>query len=158
MSVDELFSPKFRRLDILRQWYERGRLDPDGSANPEVHERVGALLQRPYSEVSESECIELRKAISTQQSPDDKTIAILYHGGQSYSMEGKDPINVSPTEHSVLQAFLVSNRALVTKELEQWAANPSKTMAMLAKKFPGAIRIPGKDQKGNGYFARVKPR
>lgn len=157
MSVNEIFTTKFRYKDALLQWHSQR---VNRGLEPNLHDRVGALLERPYSEVSESECIELLKEVRGGKSVpvgDDKTITIWYHGKWSYSIDGDTPINVTRTQNNVLQAFLKDGVALDTKDLEdaRLTSNASKTMKELAKKFPGAIRLPSKGHKGEGYFARV---
>lgn len=67
MSVDELFSPKFQYRDALLQWHSRPL---NRVLNQDGYERAGALLKRPYSEVSESECVELLKEVRGAKADD----------------------------------------------------------------------------------------
>lgn len=82
---------------------------------------------------------------------------IWYHGGQSYSRDGIRPIRVSTEQHNILNAFLGGNEAFDTDTLsDKGVSNVTTVIVKLAKKFgDDAVRRP--DDKGDGYFIRVRP-
>jgi hypothetical protein len=80
---------------------------------------------------------------------------IYHHGERSYSLGDNPPVVVTTEEHRVLRAFGTKKRALDTKEILEYVENPSRIMAQLDRKFPGAVRRPGR--KGDGYYVRVEP-
>lgn len=83
------------------------------------------------------------------------SVTVWHQGGKSYSLSKGRPIVVSTEEHNVLTAFLNNCRALDTKELQKFAANPSRVVAQLEKKFPGSVQKPSR--KGEGYIIQVRP-
>jgi hypothetical protein len=80
---------------------------------------------------------------------------IWFHGGKSYSADGKQPRNVSNEQHNALTAFLDKDQAQDTRTLERaGVSSVSKVMGKLNKRFPGAVRKPR--FKGDGYYIRVR--
>ena len=135
--------------------------------NPDLYERVCAVLREEAKAANERRpdptpesvylaLVDEIDGIKVNPAPAGDDDTIWYHDGQSYSMQGNDPIKVSATQHRVLQKFLNSKEALDTKDLKPVTENPTTTMKALAKQFPGAVRLPRKGHKGEGYFARVK--
>jgi hypothetical protein len=82
---------------------------------------------------------------------------IWYHGGTSYSIDGKVSICVPESVHAILLLFLDKDEALVTKQLGYGKRNVAAVMTKIEKLFgAGTVRRPGKDNKGAGYFIRVR--
>jgi hypothetical protein len=91
----------------------------------------------------------------------DSAPTIWFHAERQYSMDRLNPLKVSDEFDSILQAFLESQAAMETNEIEERAGvtNAPRAMQYLAEwnegTFKPAIRIPGGKAKG-GYFIRVK--
>jgi hypothetical protein len=81
---------------------------------------------------------------------------VWHHGGRSYSADRVTPSMVSQEQHSVLQAFLDRDEALDTAALHHKVENAARVCGELARKFPGAVRAPGRAGKGAGYYVRVR--
>lgn len=90
----------------------------------------------------------------------DLTPTIWFHGERQYSIDGNTPYKVSQEHDSILQAFLESQQAMETRDLEDksGATNASRAVKSLNNWMGGifspAIRIPQGKAMG-GYFARV---
>jgi len=86
-----------------------------------------------------------------------KTAAcILHQGGLSYSLQGHPPVVVTKEEANVLCAFAETKAAMDTEALANVVANPSRVMKQLADKFPGTVRRPRPNKKGEGYYIDVR--
>ncbi len=89
-------------------------------------------------------------------------VVIRFHAERQYSIDGNTPLKVSDEFDSILQAFLQSQGAMETRELEDRSGvtNVSRAMRALAAWnegcFKAAIRIPSGKAKG-GYFVHVQP-
>ena len=87
---------------------------------------------------------------------------IWFHAERQYSIDRETPLKVSEEIDSILQAFLESQAAMETYEIEKKSGvtNPSRAMQTLAEWndgiFKAAVRIPTAKAKG-GYFVRIKP-
>jgi hypothetical protein len=87
--------------------------------------------------------------------PEDGLPTVWYHGGRSYSADGRTHSLVSTEQHNALSAFLDCDQSLDTKALEKKGiSNVSSVMQKLAKRFGDAVRTPKK--KGEGYYIRVR--
>lgn len=89
-----------------------------------------------------------------QPAPSSEPVTIRFHGGQSYSIEGKTPKAVSREQHHALSEFLDRDEARTTSELAKVVSNVARVMDKLDRAFPGAIRKPG--GRGDGYYLRVR--
>jgi hypothetical protein len=80
---------------------------------------------------------------------------IWYHGGKSYSTDGKNPCVVSNhQQRNVLQKFLDQDEAFETSDLQSLCDNVSRTIHEIEEQFGNAVtRNPG---KGSGYYIRVR--
>jgi hypothetical protein len=90
--------------------------------------------------------------VAEERPPEPPTI--WYHGGRSYSRDGKRPVCVSAEQHNFLKEFLDNSQAIVTKDLSKGICNVTDVAKKLAEKFPDAICFP--KEKGDGYFVRVR--
>lgn len=81
---------------------------------------------------------------------------IWFHGGTSYSTDGRAQMCVTAEEDAILTAFLKCGHALQTERLEIEAGykNVARVMKGLAEKFGPAVVMPGKSKRG--YLARVR--
>lgn len=81
---------------------------------------------------------------------------IWYHGGKSYSQDGRQTVNVSAEMHNALRAFLDKNIALNTPSLEKaGVSNVSALMSKIIEKFgDSSVRRPL--NKGEGYQLNVR--
>jgi hypothetical protein len=88
--------------------------------------------------------------------PADSTATIWFHGGRSYSIDGKTPKKVSTEQHNALKLFLDKDQAQDTRALEtSGVSNVTRVMDKLQRAFPGAtIRRP--ERKGDGYYILVR--
>jgi hypothetical protein len=128
------------KLDAL----DRAAADLEG----EVNKALAALDAPP-------DLAQVNGRPSAEPPPCAPPTVIWHHGGRSYSTDGETPKKLSAQQHNALTAFLDSKQALDTASLKTLnVANPSKVIAQLAGKFPGAVQPPG--EKGEGYFIRVR--
>jgi hypothetical protein len=69
------------------------------------------------------------------------------------------PETVTGEEDCILTVFLNADHSWITKELSEASGvnNVSRVMKQLARKFPGAVRTPGREGKSRGYYVRVQP-
>jgi hypothetical protein len=81
---------------------------------------------------------------------------IWYHGGRSYSADGKAPVAVSREAHNLMQQFLGKGEALRTAALEKaGVSNVARVVSQIIRRFgKTTVRRPGRN-KGSGYFVRV---
>jgi hypothetical protein len=96
--------------------------------------------------------------LSNEPPPPPDPPTIWYHGERSYSIDRLNPVTVTIEENSLLTLFVERDAALDTATLtrKSGVTNVSRVMGQLAKKFPGAMRNPGRKGKGEGYYASVR--
>jgi hypothetical protein len=99
----------------------------------------------------------LRERLPALPKPTAELPTVWYHGGRSYSVDGRNPHLVPPEQHNALHAFLDCDKALSTEVLmDAGVSNVSDVMKTLFRKYGEAVRLPAK--KGPGYFIRVRTR
>jgi hypothetical protein len=151
-----------------------------GRSPAEVEERVVgaydavmAALNRPPSEV-ESEVwrwwhevqdryaragealLRMARMAKPADEPTTDPPAIWYHGGVSYSRDGRSPECVSTQCHNLLRQFLDRDEARTTAEIETAGVNNATVAAQRVIEQFGADRAHKSRLKGSGYFFRVR--
>jgi hypothetical protein len=166
--------------DLLADWHFRNaNLVPLGRVDAELYRRVSEVLrdvlvqqnqllragvtdERHYNDLHEARIEIYRELLDeTNGKPSHHLLpglpTVWYHGDRSYSLDGRDSITVSIEQHNFLRAFLDREISLDTKSLKDCGvSNPAKVARDLAEKYPGTIRRPGREKKGQGYRVRVK--
>jgi hypothetical protein len=98
-----------------------------------------------------------RRALEALKVTPAELLTVWFHGGRSYSTDGKTPRLVTVEQHNVLKAFLDRDQAIDTQTLERVVANVASVMDKLAGKFgKGCLRRP--KNRGDGYFITVRTR
>jgi hypothetical protein len=162
VAVLEAVHPELRPEQLgrtLRPGESPGLPFPSADAPPEQHDRLKAIWE--WMERFELPTLlaldrharaELRRLVDG--TPTLGTV--WYHGGRSYSPDGKTPLLVTREQHDFLQAFLDNpGQALSTELLGKCVNNPSRVARDLGERFPGAVRLPA--HRGDGYFVCVCP-
>jgi hypothetical protein len=127
-------------------------------------ERATRKVARKLQEMAEREASKGQpgQADATRPTAPDPPRAptIWFHAERQYSIDRVTPLKVSEEFDSILQAFLESQAAMETSDIEINAGvtNASRAMQALAAWnqgiFKPAVRIPSGKAKG-GYFIRV---
>jgi hypothetical protein len=135
---------------------------PDGAGLGMHLQPVSALWPEYRKQLHEAASASLESVVRDAESADDGELpTIWFHAERQYSIDRKTPFVVSDELDSILQAFLESQGAMETSDIEDKAGvtNVSRAMRDLAEwnesVFKQAIRIPSGKGKG-GYFVRVK--
>jgi hypothetical protein len=147
---------------------EKGRTcgDPPMSSlplgNPQLEDALWHLYQiacRPYP--TDRERMEALKDVLEPAGVAPTLPTIWFHAERQYSIDRVTLLKVSEEFDYILQAFLESQAAMETSDIERKAGvtNASRAIKSLAEwnegVFNSAIRIPRGKAKG-GYFIRVK--